>query len=163
MNTITEYFSGERLQCLIGIVISSISIAFALYFLLQVKTEFYKGIAWPFIIISLLLLSICIGVVWRTPHDIERVTNYTIYEKEKVSLEEIPRMQGVLQNFKIIKVVELSLLLIGIGIVLFASAKGNSLLKGIGLGLVIQSAIMFGFDYFAHERGKVYFEFLQNL
>lgn len=162
MSAITEYFAGERLQCLIGIAISILSIAFALYFLLQVKTEFYKGMAWPFIIISILLLTICIGVVWRTPRDIERVTSYAIHDKAKISAEEIPRMQKVVRNFKIIKVVEVSLLLIGIGLVLFATVKGNALLKGIGLGMVIQSAIMFGFDYFADARARVYFEFLQN-
>ena len=162
MNAINVYFSGERLQCLIGIAISILSIAFALFFLWQVKTEFYRGIAWPIIVISILFLSVCIGVVRRTPRDIERVTNYIKHEKEKVSSKEIPRMKHVLRNFKVIKIVELGLLLLGIGLLIFATVKGNLLLSGIGLGLAIQTTIILGFDYFAHGRAEVYFEFLQN-
>jgi hypothetical protein len=162
MNTINEYFSGEKSQCTIGIAISVVSIALALYFLLQSNAVMYKGMAWPFLIISLLLLSICIGVVWRSPRDIERVNNYVKHESDKIKSEEIPRMENVLKSFKIIKIVEICLLFVGLGLVVFGILKDTNLLTGIGIGLSIQSALMYGFDYFAHERGKVYFEFLQN-
>ncbi len=162
MNAVNEYFSGERLQCLIGIGISAVSIALSLYFLLQVKTALFKGIAWPFLIISVLLLSVCIGVVWRTPQDIARVTRYVTQEKEKVVSEEIPRMEKVMRSFRVIKAVELVLLAIGLFLVLYGSMKGNKLLMGIGVGLAIQSAIMYGFDHFAQNRGREYVEFLQN-
>ncbi len=163
LNAITEYFSGEKMQCLVGIAISAVSIALALYFLLQLKTDLYKGVAWPFLIISVLLLSICVGVVWRTAGDIERVSNYVQNEPEKIKTDEIPRMENVMRNFKVIKVVELSLLAVGIFLAMFGASKGAMQLTGIGIGLGIQSAIMYGFDYFAHKRADVYFEFLQNL
>lgn len=161
-NAITEYFSDEKLQCYVGIAISGDSIAVALYLLLQVKTEMSNGVAWPFLILSALLLTICIGVVWRTPHDIERVSRYAKQEPEKIKSEEIPRMEKVLRNFKIIKTVEIGLLLVGLCLVLFGALKDARLLTGIGIGLAIQSAVLFGFDYFAHKRGRGYFEFLQN-
>lgn len=162
MSAVTDYFLGEKQQCMAGIVFSTVSIGLALYFLFQVKTELTKGIAWPFLIVSILLLAICVGVVWRTPHDIERVTNFIEHEKEKIESEEIPRMENVLRNFKIIKIVEIVLFLCGFGLLLYGYFKGNSLLTGVGIGLAIQSGLMFGFDFLAHHRGEEYFRFLQN-
>ena len=163
MTPVNDYFSGEKTQCLIGIVLGLISIAVAIYSLIQLQTELYKGIAYPFLIISVLLIIICAGVVWRTPRDIARVNQFVQQEPEKIHTEEIPRMKAVMKNFKIIKIVEACLFVIALGIILYASSKNKDLLKGIGLGLAIQSAIMYGFDYFAHARGKIYWEFLQSL
>ena len=62
-----------------------------------------------------------------------------------------------------IKVIELLLLIVGVILMIYASSSGYPLLIGVGLGLAIQSAIMLAFDYFAHERGEMYFDFLQSL
>ena len=163
MTSINEYFSGEKLQCSIGIAIGAISIVLALYFLLHIKTELFKGIAWPLLLISALLLTICISVVLRTPRDIERVSRFVNNAPEKIQTEEIPRMEKVMTSFKIIKAVEIVLLIAGGIMILVGFSKGYPFITGIGAGLAIQSALMFGFDYFAHERAKEYFEFLSGL
>ena len=163
MSSVNEYFSGEKTQCWIGIVLGVISIGLALYFLLHLKTDLYKGVAYPFLIIPVLLIMICAGVVWRTPHDIERVTNFIQQVPEKIATEEIPRMQRVLKSFKVIKIVEAVLFVAGLALVAYGATKGSDVAKGVGIGIAIQSAMMYAFDYFAHERGKAYWEFLQSL
>lgn len=162
MTSVNAYFSGEKLQCSLGILMGLISIGLALYFLLSVKTELYKGMAYPFLIIPVFLMIICVGVIWRTPRDIARVTHFVQQEQEKIRTDEIPRMKKVLRNFKVIKTVEMCLFLAGLVIFAYSAAKGTSMGKGIGLGLAIQSALVFGFDYFAHNRGKIYWDFLQD-
>lgn len=80
---------------------------------LLIKTPVFEGIVWSFLIISVLLLTICIGVVWRTPHDIERVSQFATYEQEKLNSEEPPRIETALRNSDIIETVEMGLLLVG--------------------------------------------------
>jgi hypothetical protein len=38
-----------------------------------------------------------------------------------------------------------------------------TLLKGIGIGLAIQASFMLLLDYFAEDRGEIYFDFLQGI
>jgi nitrogen fixation-related uncharacterized protein len=109
MEQIQSYFSGERLQCSIGIAISVVSIALATYFW-NSGTPLFKGISYPFFPISILLLIICVGVVWRTPKDVARVSQYAVSEPAKLKTEELKRMERVMQNFKTIKRVELVLI-----------------------------------------------------
>jgi hypothetical protein len=161
MQQVIKYFNGEVLQCTIGIVISIASIGASLFFLFKIKTDFYKGMAYVFILISGLLLIICIGVVLRTSKDVERVSGFVQHESIKISTHEIPRMNTVMQNFKIIKIVEACLIIIGLCL-LFLSPSGT-LWKGIGLGLLIQATMMLTFDIVAANRGKVYLESLHKI
>lgn len=117
--------------------------------------------AYAFIPLAGLLLAICVGVVIRTPTDIERVT--TIYQTapQKMQTDELPRMEKVMKSFTVIKRVEICFFLAGV--LLGAFFWRNDLIKGIAIGLMIQSVILYLFDYSAAIRGKVYFEFLQSL
>ncbi len=72
MTEIQDYFSGEKLQCSIGIALSVLSITLALVFVFSLKTDFLKGVAYPSLVILTVLLIICVGIVFRTPGDIER-------------------------------------------------------------------------------------------
>ncbi|WP_373493621.1 hypothetical protein [Aquiflexum sp.] len=160
MDNIVKYFSGEKLQCSIGILIGITGLALSIYFV-YLNKEVYKGIAFAFIPLSLLLLAICVGVVIRTPKDIKRVSSYYESEPNKIQTEEIPRMEKVMKTFPVVKKVEIGIIIVGI-LLLLVMWK-NDLLKGIGFGLIIQGIMLYGFDHFAQSRGKIYFEFLNSL
>lgn len=162
MNEINKYFDGEKFQCFTGIALAVISIGLAFYFLmLTKKTDFFKGIAYPFFIFSGLLFVVCTTVVIKTPKDIERVNGFVINQPEKIKTEEIPRMQKVMKSFRSIKIAEIILVLIGLGLIFFA--KDNPFRRGIGFGITIQSIILYLFDHFAENRGEIYLNFLLNL
>ncbi len=161
MTPIEEYFTGEKVQCTIGIIIAAASIATALFLLLQVKTNFSKGVAYPFLAISVVLSAICIGVVFRSSKDIQRVNRFIEQDQSKIQADEIPRMEKVMRNFKIIKWGEICVFVIGLGLFLFS--PNATLIKGVGLGLIIQAIMMYCFDFFAEHRGKIYWDFLQSL
>jgi hypothetical protein len=160
MDNILKYFAGEKLQCSIGILLGLSGILLSVYFIYLSKPVF-KGIAFAFIPLSLLLLSICIGIVLRTPKDIERVSLYYESEPIKMQTEELPRMEKVMKNFPVIKMVEIGFIIVGVFLLLFFWKNG--LIKGIGIGLIIQGIMLYGFDHFAQSRGKIYFEFLNSL
>lgn len=160
MDHILKYFSGEKLQCSIGIIIGLLGLALSIYFIYLNKVDL-KGIAFAFIPLSILLLAICIGIVIRTPKDIKRVSTYYESAPNKMQTEELPRMKKVMKTFPVIKRVEIGFIIVGI--LLSLVFWRNDLIRGIGIGLIIQGIILYGFDHFAESRGKVYFEFLNAL
>lgn len=160
MNSIEKYFNGERLQSTAGIVIAVVCIAISIYFLFLQK-NLPRGVSYSFLPLSVLLLVICVGIVIRTPKDIERVTTFYKTEPSKLQTDELPRMQRVMRNFTVIKKVEICFFIAGL--LLAAFFWKNDLVKGIALGLMIQGVILYLFDHFAEARGKVYFEFLESL
>lgn len=161
MSPVHKYFLGERLQCSMGIVLALSCIALAFWLRTSQATDFYRGLFYPFVIIPLLLLLICTGVVLRTGRDIKRVDQFISSEPEKIISLEIPRMEKVMQNFKWIKLIELSIL--ATGIMILVLYRGTGFMAGLGLGLLLQSLIMYGFDLFAEKRGEVYLDFLKHL
>lgn len=160
MDNISNYFSGEKTQCTAGILLALLSILLAAYFI-YTNNILLKGIAVAFILPSLLLLAICVGIVWRTPNDILRVSSYYKSEPSKLQTEELPRMQKVMKTFPIIKTIEVCIFVAGVLLVLFFGK--NNLLAGIGIGLAIQGAALYTFDHFAEARGKVYTYYLSSL
>lgn len=160
MYNIEKYFEGEKMQCIVGIIISIICISISVYFLFLQK-PLLKGASYSFIPLSLLLLAICIGIVVRTPKDVERVTAFYKVDREKMQMEELPRMEKVMKSFAVVKVVEVCFFVAGL--LLAMSFWRNDFVKGIAIGLMVQSAILYLFDHFAANRGKVYFEFLESL
>jgi len=120
-----------------------------------------KGVAYSFIPLSLILLSICTAVIFRTPKDIKRVTTFYEETPELIQTEELPRMQSVMKSFIIVKKVEAVIIFIGI-LLAFIFWK-NEIVRGVAIGLIIQGTIMYAFDHFAQARGEPYIQLLKTL
>lgn len=161
MSPVHKYFLGERLQCSAGIVLALACIVLAFWLRSNHTSDFYRGCFYPFIIIPFFLLLICTGVIIRTGKDIARVDQFIGSEPEKINSQEIPRMEKVMQNFRWIKIIELILMVTGA--LIFIIYPKDSLLSGIGMGLLMQALMMYGFDHFAEARGKIYWEFLKSV
>jgi hypothetical protein len=160
MDSIEAYFNGERLQCVVGLIVSVVIVAFSVSFLFQQKV-FFKGIAYVAIPLSALLIIICTGVIFRTSKDISRVTTFKEVTPEKIQSEEIPRMEKVMKSFGVIKKVELAFFIIGLGLI-FISWR-NDLLRGVAVGLLIMGASLYVFDHLAESRGEAYIQFLKSV
>ncbi len=158
--SVNQYFNGEVFQCTIGIIAAVIFIILALYLFFVVKTQYAKGFGYPSFIISVLVLIICASVVKRSPADIKRVNSFVQNEPDKIRTIELPRIQKVMRNFKVIEFVEIGLALLSL--LAFFIIK-NEMWKGVSLGALALSILMFLFDFFAEKRGKVYLDFLQSL
>ncbi len=161
MTPIQEYFDGEKTQCTLGLILALLFIGLAIFFLVQVKTDYYRGMAYPFLAIPVLLFVICVTIILRAPEDMIRVTKYAIEQPTKIRTEEIPRMEKVIRNFKLIKIVEIAFILAGIG--MFFLATKYPMIKGAGMGLTIQSTMLLIFDLVAEKRGSVYIEYLRSI
>lgn len=97
----------------------------------------------------------------RTPKDIKRVSSYYESDPIKMQTEELPRMEKVMKTFPVIQMVEI--VFIFVAAFLLVVFWKNNIIKGVGIGLIIQGIILYGFDHFAQSRGKIYLEFLNSL
>lgn len=160
MNPVLKYFSGEKAESYIFIIAGVIALAMALYFFIAFKTSFWKGVAVPFIIVSLLELVVGYTIVTRSPKDCVQVETYIKNEPAKIQTLEIPRMEKVMSNFVIFRYVEITLIFLGI--LLMYSSKNDTFWRGIGLGFFIQASIVLSLDFFAERRGQIYLESLSK-
>jgi len=161
MEQITNYFNAEKSESILFILVGSIAIGIALYFLFKLKEPFYNGIAYPLIAVALIQIVVGTSIFFRSPKDIERVSLIIQTEKSRIQTEEIPRMEVVMKNFEMYRWVEISLLILGIVFILFFHQQ--SIWKGVGLGLSIQAGFMLLLDFFAESRGSEYLDFLRTM
>lgn len=161
MNQVVKYFSGEKSESYLFLFMGVITILFACYFMMGLKTSFWRGVAIPFIVVALLEIIVGYTIVTRTPKDITRVENFMKQEPHKIKTEEIPRMEIVMKNFRNFRYIEIILIITGI--ILMYIGLATPFWTGIGLGLFIQAGIVLCLDFFAESRGKVYLDYLKSL
>lgn len=161
MNTMIKYFTAERQESLLFMLVGATALAVGVYFLMKMKQPFFTGMAYPLMVVALIQLTVGTTVYLRSPKDIVRVEHIMAKEPARIASEEIPRMHVVMKNFVIYRYVEMFLLLTGIGLALWMAP--HTLWKGVGVGLAIQAAFMLLLDFFAEQRGKHYLEYLQQL
>lgn len=160
---IERYFTEEKIESIIFLILGIISIILALFFWVVIKYSLFNGTAYPLLLIGFIQIVVGTNIILRTPKDIERVVYMIKNTPKKIQTDEIPRMEKVIRNFKTYKILELGLILCGI--VLYLSFFNSKLpfWKGLGLGLIIQSCIMFVLDLLAEDRAIKYIDELGKI
>jgi len=161
MDPVLKYFYGERAESYLFLLLGVVSMGMAFRFLIGLQTSFWKGVAIPFFIVATLELIVGYTIVNRSPKDIVRVETYLKSEPIKIQELEIPRMNDVMSNFRLFRYIEISLIFVGMA--LMYHSKEDTLWRGIGLGLFIQSSIVLCLDFFAERRGEEYLGYLLKL
>lgn len=153
---IETYFQSERSESLIFLAMGLLAILLAGWFWFSTKPEFYRGMAWPLLLVGIIQLVVGGTVFVRSPKDIVAVNEMTVSAPGKIKTVEIPRMETVMKNFVIYRYVEIALMIIGLALIIMN--KDINFWKGAGAGLFAQAALMLLADYFAEKRGKVYLQ-----
>jgi uncharacterized membrane protein len=155
-----KYFMEEKQAGLIFLVIGSLALIVGIvcFFFLKSNPIFFRGVAIPLIAVGL----------------IQGIVGYTVYSRSDkqrkdiaysmglepvpfVKTNELPRMQKVMKSFTILMIVEIVLLVVGIGLFLyFNKASDKSFWKGLGLSLAIMALLSGVLDFLAEKRGKQY-------
>lgn len=160
---IEKYFMAEKSESLLFVIIGIAAILVAAVFFFFLKTNFYKGMALPLLLIACIQLTVGYSVYKRSDDDRKRNTYAYDLNPADLKNKEIPRMEKVNRNFVIYRWIEILLILAGLVLIfLYRNNTERSFLFGIGIGLAIQAAIMLGADYFAEARAKVYTKGLKD-
>jgi drug/metabolite transporter (DMT)-like permease len=121
-----------------------------------------RGAAFPLVLVGLIQLGVGLGVYLRTDKQQADLISLMRSDRPRFLAEELPRMDKVNRNFDVYKIVEIVLLVVGVGLVVYGRG-GRPMLLGVGAGLAAQSAIMLALDFFAEARADRYTEMLRAL
>ena len=161
METVKQYFDAEKYESILFIVVGIAAAIAAIYFFFVIKQPYYKGMAWPLLLVASIQIVVGTTVLARTQQDISRVQYQINNARNELVTQEMPRMKVVMRKFVVYRYIEIGLLLLGI--VAFIWASPHMALRGVGFGLIIQASLMLLLDYFAESRGAEYLAFLSKI
>ena len=101
--------------------------------------------AYPLVVIALMQIVVGGTVYLRTDSQLSTLSAQLQTNPAAFKVEETARMITVMKNFSIYKTIEMLLLITGIGIIAFL--QRYDVAAGIGVGLVLQSALHWRWTY----------------
>ena len=153
LNSIDSYFQAERAESLLFAAFGVLAIGTSLYLLWRYGDAMSKGLAIPLILVGLIQIAVGSSVYLRTPAQVVTLKAQVVQDPARFKSEETARMGPVMANFKTYKLIEVAFILIGLAVTLLVS---QPFVLGIGMGMLIQGALMLPADITAEQRGTVY-------
>jgi hypothetical protein len=153
---LTAYFTAEKHGGLLLVALAAASLALAVY-LFATKSVF-SAMAWPVLVLGGIELVIGLTVATRTASQVAEIAAGLQSTRTVTITTEIERMARVNGTFVLIKKVEMAL--IGISLLFLILQPAPATLGAVGLGILLQSAVLLVFDTFAHHRAIHYVEWL---
>lgn len=167
LSFIYKYFTGEKQESLLFLVlgIAAIVLALVFYFFIKTNPSFYKGAAVPLLAIGLIQCVVGYTVYSRSDRQMSDVAYHMGMDPVGYSKQtELPRMKKIMKSFVVYRWLEIAFIITGLGLLfLFKADMSRSFWYGFGLALAIQAAIMLAADYFAESRGEIYTTELEKI
>ena len=152
MKDIGEYFSAEKQESLLFIAAGLVAIGVAIW--LWSNGHRLRYMAIPLASIALVHLIVGTTVNLRTDAQVEALVVQSQTAPTQFKQDELGRMDTVMKNFKTYKIVEVTLLAVGVCLIVFL--QRFDVAAGVGAGLVLQAAFTLALDIFAEARGQDY-------
>lgn len=153
---LTAYFAAEKQGGLLLIALAAASLAFAAW-LLATKNAF-GAMAWPVLVLGALELVIGLTIAARTASQVAELEAGLQSRRAVTVTAEVERMARVNGTFELVKKAEIALIAVAIVFLLVRPAPET--LGAVGLGILLQCAVLLVFDTFAHHRAERYVQWL---
>jgi hypothetical protein len=154
---LTAYFAAEKQGGLLLVALAAASLALAAY--LFVTKSVFSVMAWPLIVFGGLELVIGVTVAGRAGSQVaELEAGLQATRRTQTITAEVERMARVNSTFVLVKRVEVALIVLSVVFLLVRPAPAT--LGAVGLGILLQCAVLLAFDTFAHHRAMHYVEWL---
>jgi hypothetical protein len=153
---LTAYFTAEKQGGLLLVALAVASLALAGY--LFATKSLFSAMAWPVLVLGGVELVIGLSVASRASAQIAEIEAGLQATRTVTITTEVERMARVNGTFTAIKKVEIALIALSVLFLIVQPAPAT--LGSMGLGILLQSAILLVFDTFAHHRALRYVEWL---
>jgi hypothetical protein len=153
---LTAYFVAEKQGGLLLVALAIAGAALAGY--LFATRSVFSAMAWPLLVLGGLELVIGVTIASRTPSQIAELEAGFQHTRTRTITSELERMARINHTFVNVKKVEIAL--IAVSLVFLIARPAPATLGAIGLGILLQSAVLLVFDTFAHHRAVHYVEWL---
>jgi drug/metabolite transporter (DMT)-like permease len=154
---IERYFTSEKQIGILFLVIGVLAFGAALFFFFSNKTTFYKGFSIPVILFSLVFLYA--GFSLSRNADTLKIKNIYAFDMKpnEIGEKELPRMQKLLKDLAVYRLIEIGSLVAGVLILLiFRSKPDMSGYYGFGVALAITAIVAHGLDFVAKKNARDY-------
>lgn len=149
---LVTYFSGEKRESVAFMAIAVVAIAAAL--VLWRGSGPFRGAAWPLVIVAVIQLVVGGTIYFRTDGQVESLIQRLDGDPSAMQRDESARMEKVMTSFRLYKMIEVALILVAIGLLIFT--RPPAIAAGVGLGLLLQASVMLTADIVAEHRGATY-------
>ena len=158
-----SYFNAEKSESGLFMIIGMIAIVLALVLFFVYKTSFFKGFAIPLMLIGIVQLVVGSTVYNRSDKQRMDIVYKLDMNPDAIRSTELPRMQKVMNSFKVYRYIEIILLIIAVCLFLYTREKpASAFWTGLGLALALQAGLMLIADGFAEKRGRAYLEGIER-
>jgi hypothetical protein len=120
----------------------------------------FRGAAWPLIAVALIQITVGLSVGLRTPKQSAALEAQLHASPDQFRIAELPRMNTVMKNFRLYKMIEIALAIVGLLLTYFL--RDNLFWYAFGVGLLTQAGIMLVLDLLAEHRGAIYMNAVQT-
>ena len=104
--------------------------------------------------VALIQIAVGLGVGLRTPKQAEELEAQFTTAPALFRQPEVPRMEAVMKNFRLFKMIEIALAIIGLLHTYMLHEK--MFWYAFGIGLLAQAGVMLVLDLLAEQRGDAY-------
>jgi hypothetical protein len=148
--TMASYFFAEKWEGLAFVLvgIAAMALTVALF------RGPYRGMGIPLVLVGLLQIGVGGAVFRRSDAQLAELTTQLESAPAIFQSREAARMEKVMTNFRLYKMVEICIFVLGVGLTFLFPHR--DLLFAAGIGCVAQGAFMLVLDLFAEHRGAVY-------
>ena len=151
---VDAYFAAEKLGALLFVAVGGLAVALAL--LLLRRRSRLRGMAVPLIAVALVQLAVGATVYLRSDAQAARLQQQAGSAPAEFKRDESARMKTVIAKFERYRHVQLGLLALGMALVVLL--RNREFGFALGLGLVLQAALLLALDHFAAARAHDYFK-----
>ena len=160
---IERYFTAEKHESLIFLIIGLVVVITGIIFYFGVKTPVLRGAAIPLLLLGLLQCIAGWAVYQRS--DDQRINNVYNYSMQpgRLKTDEMARMEKVNRNFILLRWIEVTAVMGGLALILlFRTQPEQHFWFGLGIALTLMAGELFMGDMIAEKRARVYYDLLKT-
>lgn len=161
LQALETYFAAEKAESLIFLGLGICAIVVAALALWRGRDPLFKGLAIPLLLVGAIQVGVGATIFVRT--DAQVVALKAQYQADPAAFktQELARMKAVREGFVVYKAIEIAFIAIGLVLALLPSL--HRFWRGIGLGMLLQGALMLPADLAAEDRTDAYLQAIQAI
>lgn len=161
LTQLRRYFAAEKNESLLFMLIGATTLMTACFCFFWWGKPFYLGMAWPLLAIAIVEIVVGGSVFFRTDGQLKALEEQFERSPADLAAAELPRMKAVMRNFQVYRWVEITFMVVGLGLILWNVQP--DFWKGWGAGMFLQGGLMLLADFFAEKRGQEYVNALNEI
>ena len=162
MSTIVaNYYAGGRLGALVCCGLAVLAGGVGIY-LVKAKVDFWSGLGWALLVGSALVVVAGGAYFVGLGGDHAHYSKLLADDAQRFLADESSHVAQALRSFYWVILGELSLVLVGIGLVLVGQARGSQVLPGIGTGIALIAVMLAFYDCTNRQRAADYHDHLNS-